>query len=526
MPAYKENIKILLTSDGDVPNTLLHTSRISNDYSLQVLEESVELEANTDRETAKNIWQFVRENVAYKEDSKDGETEILRRPGRSLADMKGDCDCANILISAILKNLDIPHYYKVVAYENVGAWQHIYPVVIDRQTGKHIAIDFVPEVPSPLFELPYIDATAFDSETGKEKPQILNMNTYELGCATRQPLIYDILPPPPQIDFDGETTGECQAVEHTKVLTALQYIKDATGAIPSNYPNAYIAQKENEIVRAILESPEVPDLKESFKNAIADKSDFSPIYATALKSLEETESNPTAEISIKQSLNGALAGSFPVGEALSLVGTITGSYLSMQALDKQNAQSEYNLGLQLQNTTAQIEGQQKLLALQAQEAEKQRQFEMAKLAQVGVLQQNQNQQKTPTVAPQPIDTPPPTTTKKWYEQQWVMYAGGGLILLILGLVFYFFTKKKKKVLNGTGKKRRQSTQRKRRTSLAGATKLHTRKRNASPKMPKMKMPKSKPRIRAKTRTKARTKTTTKKKTTKPKSKRTTNRTRK
>lgn len=61
---HQEDIEILLNDDGDVPDTLTHIARISNEYAYQVLDDAIILESETDKKTAENIWYFVRENVS------------------------------------------------------------------------------------------------------------------------------------------------------------------------------------------------------------------------------------------------------------------------------------------------------------------------------------------------------------------------------------------------------------------------------------------------------------------------------
>jgi hypothetical protein len=278
MPTGYTGEEITLTHDGSIPDTLTHIARISNDYASQVLDESAELEGNTDRETALNIWHFVRDNIQYQEDSEDGSVEILRRPARILFDGVGDCDCATILISAILKNLDIPHYYKTTAYEEIGEFQHIYPVMIDRQTGKHIAIDFVPEVPKPIYELPYIDKEIYNPQNGKI------MRTEELGCAVRDPNIkymYELeLPPPPPLNFQNQTMAPCQDLEHYKTLNVLEYIKNVTQAVPPTSAGYEQAQAENQLVKIILQDPDNQSLHASLENVQEFNTFFAPVYSS------------------------------------------------------------------------------------------------------------------------------------------------------------------------------------------------------------------------------------------------------
>lgn len=93
------------------------------------------LSGKSREETAKNIWQFLYDHIEYVTD--DDEFEELRRPLRTWADRKGDCDCYAIFASSILTNLGIDHYFRMAGYNN-GDYQHVY-VVVPKTQGSTLA---------------------------------------------------------------------------------------------------------------------------------------------------------------------------------------------------------------------------------------------------------------------------------------------------------------------------------------------------------------------------------------------------
>lgn len=157
-PTGYKGFRKTLKEHANLDDTLAAMKHITlRDYK-QVEGLARELQGSSVRETSQNIWHYLRETTEYKLDRQG--IEELRTPARSLHDgQKGvtddrfgiDCDDYTILISALLLNLGIPHEYRVVAYEEVGKFQHIYPVAFDKKGTSYI-IDVVPEIPHFNYE--------------------------------------------------------------------------------------------------------------------------------------------------------------------------------------------------------------------------------------------------------------------------------------------------------------------------------------------------------------------------------------
>jgi hypothetical protein len=110
------------------------------------------LKRDTIDETCKAIFDFVYDHIQYVKDRTG--YEELRRPARTWADKKGDCDCYSIFIGSILYNLKIPFAFRVTKYS--ADWQHIYPIVYDKTSRKgYRIIDCV--VDEYDYEVPYTD---------------------------------------------------------------------------------------------------------------------------------------------------------------------------------------------------------------------------------------------------------------------------------------------------------------------------------------------------------------------------------
>lgn len=159
-----QGIRKTLIENAGLDDTLENIKRIALRDAYQVEELARALKGEDVGETSENIWNFLRENTAYKLDSAG--IEELRTPARSLVDGKKgltdksfgiDCDDYTILISAILLNLNIAHEYRVAAYKTKGKFQHIYPVAFDEFENEFV-IDVVPEIPRFNYEAkPIID---------------------------------------------------------------------------------------------------------------------------------------------------------------------------------------------------------------------------------------------------------------------------------------------------------------------------------------------------------------------------------
>jgi len=166
---------------ANVNDTIKAIKRIVQTHYLQVADLAQNLQADTDKQTFENIWNFVRENIQYKNDEPG--KEQLRRPQRSMHDGIGDCDDFSILISSILMNLGYKHQLLVTAYKERNKWQHIYPVAFSRD-GERYVIDCVPEIPHFNYEA-----------KGIKNKIIIKMKLEELGSINDTNAIEELTEP-------------------------------------------------------------------------------------------------------------------------------------------------------------------------------------------------------------------------------------------------------------------------------------------------------------------------------------------
>ena len=125
--------------NGNVLETVESCIDIVADHYREVEELAKILQADTIKETCRNIFNFAYTNLQYTQD-KQG-TELLRTPARSWLDgqikfkQQGkssygiDCDDYSIFCGSLLKNLGIPFKFRITKYDGKSHFQHIYVFV-------------------------------------------------------------------------------------------------------------------------------------------------------------------------------------------------------------------------------------------------------------------------------------------------------------------------------------------------------------------------------------------------------------
>lgn len=115
-----------------IPKIILSTLANEQQATAQVAPIAHKFRGANDIETCRNIWQFLRTQVPYKEDQ---ENQIIKLPGE-LVRKGGDCKSMSLFTMALLNNLGIKGSYKHGFYNASEPWKtHIYI------TTKHGAID-------------------------------------------------------------------------------------------------------------------------------------------------------------------------------------------------------------------------------------------------------------------------------------------------------------------------------------------------------------------------------------------------
>jgi hypothetical protein len=125
---------------GDIMQATL---RIYRERNYQVKDFAPYLQGETLRQTCRNIWLFVRKNIAYKKDP--GGDQWVRRPSRLWEDKEGDCKSYSVFTASCLHWLGINGVFRFVSYNpEDDTPTHVYVVVPDG--NNEIVIDCVPEI--------------------------------------------------------------------------------------------------------------------------------------------------------------------------------------------------------------------------------------------------------------------------------------------------------------------------------------------------------------------------------------------
>jgi hypothetical protein len=123
---------------NDIVKTVLD---VYNEYHSQAASIAPQLKDQSILKTCKNIYQFIRANVKYREDGND--KQVVAAPGRLLERGYGDCKSMTVLAASILKNLNIPFCIRFVGYkssETPNQFTHVY-VVVPTGSNTYITLD-------------------------------------------------------------------------------------------------------------------------------------------------------------------------------------------------------------------------------------------------------------------------------------------------------------------------------------------------------------------------------------------------
>lgn len=154
---------IVKKSGGDVFDSVDLIKKTIKESYTQCFEISKVLKGSDIKESCKNIWSFIYENIQY---AADGEGDEIREPIASWAERKTgvDCDCYSVLISCILQCLQIKHCLRMTMYSKANSWQHIYVVAYDEQ-GNEIVIDPVADYFN--YEVPFLEKKDYDMQIAR-----------------------------------------------------------------------------------------------------------------------------------------------------------------------------------------------------------------------------------------------------------------------------------------------------------------------------------------------------------------------
>jgi len=106
----------------------------------QVSKASAQFRRDTAIETAKAVWDFLRDEITYTKDPESA--QMIRLPNRLVADHKGDCKSYSLFAAAVLSDLGFPVAFRYASYGSSEIPSHVYVVTKDER-GNEIIVDGV-----------------------------------------------------------------------------------------------------------------------------------------------------------------------------------------------------------------------------------------------------------------------------------------------------------------------------------------------------------------------------------------------
>lgn len=135
---YAGNKQILVV-DQSTSDIIAAITSAHHEYLGEYAKFAEKFRGRTDRETAKNIFNFLKKNVVYRIES--GNAQTVKSPAALLAQGYGDCKHYSKFAAGILHNLGIPFAYRFASYKYFDRQPgHVF-VVIHPGTKKEIWID-------------------------------------------------------------------------------------------------------------------------------------------------------------------------------------------------------------------------------------------------------------------------------------------------------------------------------------------------------------------------------------------------
>jgi len=136
--AYEGKSQMLVydQSTGDIINCILNTH---DKYKSQYDKISSYFRGYSNEQTARNIYDFLKNNINYVIESED--QQLLRSAAAILKQGVSDCKCYSLFIAGICDSLGIPFCYRFASYRpNVKSPAHVF-VVINPNTNNEIWCD-------------------------------------------------------------------------------------------------------------------------------------------------------------------------------------------------------------------------------------------------------------------------------------------------------------------------------------------------------------------------------------------------
>jgi len=163
--AKADNQKHLINGSGnttDIIAAILHADKLCSSYTTNLAKT---LSKKTVKDTCQAIYNFVTDNIEYKEDP-DG-LQFIQSPGHLFwgadgkGNGKGDCKSMSIFCASVLQNLGIKYAYRFISESQSNDYHHVFIVVPDEK-GETVILDCVDDA----FNIPHNFAKVKDIAAG------------------------------------------------------------------------------------------------------------------------------------------------------------------------------------------------------------------------------------------------------------------------------------------------------------------------------------------------------------------------
>ncbi len=134
----KWNVRYQYGDTKDIVRTILHADRQMSQFVLPSVEM---LRGATQKDTLRNVFEFVRDNITYVPDRPG--FEVVRSPGYLMQSRVGDCKSFAILTAALVKALGFKYAYRFTGSTPTGPINHVYLVAFTSD-GQEVVMDSTP----------------------------------------------------------------------------------------------------------------------------------------------------------------------------------------------------------------------------------------------------------------------------------------------------------------------------------------------------------------------------------------------
>jgi len=136
-PDNKATMVVRMHNTSDIINQMQAAHYDNSQFAKKIAHN---FKGATRRQTCKNIYNWLKQNVDYRiEPANLQTTKTLQR---LVSDGFGDCKHYSGFFAAILSALNIPHYYRFASYSASKTPTHVYVIALD-ENGKEIKCDAV-----------------------------------------------------------------------------------------------------------------------------------------------------------------------------------------------------------------------------------------------------------------------------------------------------------------------------------------------------------------------------------------------